>query len=263
MRLVLWDIDGTLVHTAGHGREAFMEAFERLCGHAPADTAVAMAGRTDHAIALDLLERNGVSGAEQRLPQMFSELHAALSRRSPLIVEQGYPQPGVRKALEAVGEDSRFLQTLMTGNIEPNARLKLAAFDLDGLVDLEIGGYGSQRGARSELVGVAVENARAKHGVHLRASDVVVVGDTPLDVEAALAAGARAVAVATGPYGIDELDRADPDAVLPDLRDTAAVLGVLSAPGGTDGSSGRAPFSRRRSPPRRRAPSRRQRPGSS
>lgn len=228
MRLVLWDIDGTLVHTAGHGREAFMDAFERIVGRAPGDQDVPMAGRTDHAIALDLLERNAVPRAEERLPRMFEELHAALVRRRSLIAEQGYPQPGAREALSAVGENASFLQSLMTGNIERNAELKLAAFGLDGLVDLEIGGYGSERGARSLLVAVARRKTEAKHGVAVPVRETVVVGDTPFDVDAGRAAGARVVAVASGPFGAAELAQASPDAVLRDMRDTAAVLDALS-----------------------------------
>ena len=229
MRLVLWDIDGTLVHTAGHGREAFMEAFERLFGRPPEEDSVAMAGRTDHAIALDLLERNGVVRPAERLPRMFEELHEALMRRRELIAEQGYAQPGVRDALLAVGESGQFLQSLMTGNIEANARLKLAAFGLDSLVDFEVGGYGSEHGSRSALVEVARRKAKARHGIDVPVGDTLVVGDTPLDVQAARAAGARAVAVATGPYGTSELEQARPQAVLADLRDTTALLDVLRA----------------------------------
>ena len=227
MRLVLWDIDGTLVHTAGHGRAAFAEAFARLFGRAPEKDDVPMAGRTDFAIALDLMQRNGVPDAEEQMPRMFDELHAALLRRSDAMATQGHPQPGAHEALGRVGRADRLVQTLMTGNIERNAKLKLAAFDLDGLVDLEIGGYGSERGARSELVAVARRKTRAKLGVDVGAAETVVVGDTPLDVEAARAAGARAVAVATGPYGTDELARAEPDAVLADLRDGEALLAAL------------------------------------
>jgi phosphoglycolate phosphatase-like HAD superfamily hydrolase len=228
VQLVLWDVDGTLVHTAGHGREAFSDAFQALFRRPPARDELPMAGRTDYAIALDLLRRNEVEDAESWLPRMFEQLHSALSRRRALITRQGHPQPGVREALEAVGEAPGFIQTLMTGNIEPNAQLKLAAFELDGLVDLEIGGYGSERGSRSALVEIAREKARTRRGVEVPAAQSVVLGDTPLDVEAAREAGARAVAVATGPYGVDELERAEPDAVLPDLRDTAALLGALA-----------------------------------
>lgn len=229
MRLALWDIDGTLVNTAGHGRQAFIEAFEAVFARPPADGPVPMAGRTDHAIALDLLERNGVDEAEGHLPRMFEELHLALEARRERMAREGCPQPGVRDALRAVSERGGIVQSLLTGNIESNARIKLAAFGLDPLLELDIGGYGSDTGTRSELVGVARRKAREKHGVDVPVEDTVLVGDTPFDVEAARAAGARAVAVATGPYRLDELEQARPDAALEDLRDTGALLDALTA----------------------------------
>jgi len=231
VRLVLWDIDGTLVNTAGHGRDAFMQAFETLFRRPPGCDDVSMAGRTDHAIGLDLLERNGVPDPDELLPRLFEELHAALLARRELMAEQGSAHPGVREALTAVGAQNGVLQSLLTGNIEPNAELKLAAFDLHTLVDLQIGGYGSDHGTRSELVAVARRKARARHGAEVSAAETVVVGDTPLDVDAAHAAGARAVAVATGPYTAQELEQAGPDAVLEDVRDVDALLAALGLPG--------------------------------
>lgn len=230
MRLVLWDIDGTLVNTAGHGRAAFMEAFEAVTGRAPDRDDVPMAGRTDHAISLDLLDRNGFSEPEGMLQPMFEQLHNALLRRRELMKAQGHPQPGVREALAALGERDGVLQSLLTGNIEPNAEMKLAVFDLHSLVDLRIGGYGSDHGTRSELVGVARRKARELHGVDVPAADTVVIGDTPLDVDAAHAAGARAVAVATGPYAAEELEQASPEAVLEDVCDMEALLEALGLP---------------------------------
>ena len=103
--------------------------------------------------------------------------------------------------------------------------LKLTAFGLEPHVDFGIGGYGSDHSVRSELVAIACERASAKHGVALGPADAVLIGDTPLDIEAARDAGARAVAVATGPHSSEEL--AEADAVLEDLRDTAAVLHAI------------------------------------
>ena len=231
VQLVLWDIDGTLVNTAGQGRAAFMQAFEAVLGRPPVLDDVPMAGRTDYAISLDLLRRNGVSQPEELLPRMFEELSTALWQRRDLMAERGHPQPGVREALIEIGGLPRVLQSLVTGNIEPNARVKLAAFGLDRLVDIDIGGYGSGHGARSELVGVARRKALAKHTVRVRAADTILVGDTPLDVDAARAAGARIVAVATGPYTAEELERARPDTVLEDLSDVDALLTALGLDG--------------------------------
>jgi phosphoglycolate phosphatase-like HAD superfamily hydrolase len=208
-----------------------MQAFEAVLGHPPGEDDVPMAGRTDRAISLDLLERNGVSDGEDLLPRMFAALHDALLGRRELMAAQGHPQPGVREALTALRQREDVLQSLLTGNIEPNAELKLAVFDLHMLVDLDVGGYGSDHATRSELVGVARRKARERRGVD--ASETVVVGDTPLDVSAAHAAGARAVAVATGPYSVGELAQASPDAVLEDVRDRDVLLAALGLPGRT------------------------------
>jgi phosphoglycolate phosphatase len=131
---------------------------------------------------------------------------------------------GAREALEALGSSDDVIQSLLTGNIQANAALKLAAFGLERYPDFEVGAYGSHRGVRADLVGVACERASAKHRVAIEPADAVVIGDTPLDVEAARRGGARAVAVATGSASSDELWGAGPDVVLSDLRDTKAVL---------------------------------------
>jgi phosphoglycolate phosphatase-like HAD superfamily hydrolase len=224
MKLVLWDVDGTLVDTAGHGWKAFGEAFETVFGRPP-EGLVPMAGHTDHEIALRILASNGVEAADTHLPRMWSALADALTGRQERMAAEGRAQPGAREALQAVGDRADALQSLLTGNIEANAVLKLAAFDLERLVDFEIGGYGSDRRVRSELVGVACARASEKHGIGLTPEDAVLIGDTPLDIAAAHDAGARAVAVASGPHAIEELG--DADAVLEDLRDTDALMAAL------------------------------------
>ena len=119
------------------------------------------------------------------------------------------------------------MQTLLTGNLAANAAMKLGAFGLDRWLDLEIGGYGSDpHDARSDLVTVARERAAAKFS---RPDDTVLVGDTPLDVRAAHEAGARVVAVASGPYGPAELEEAGADVVLADLSDAERAVAALTA----------------------------------
>ena len=226
MRLVLWDIDGTLVDTAGHGAGAFADAFEVLFGRAP-EGLVAMAGRTDHEIALSILKHNRIADGEAHLPSMWRELEAALIRKRDAIRAEGRALPGAARTLEALAGRPGILQSLLTGNIEANAATKLAAFGLDRWLDLDIGGYGSDGGVRSALVAVALGRAEAEHGIELTARDAVLVGDTPLDVAAARAAGARAVAVASGHSGKDDLSAAGADAVLSDLRDTDAVIAAV------------------------------------
>jgi phosphoglycolate phosphatase len=222
-RFVLWDIDGTLVDSAGLGRDAFVEAFERVTGAPPARL-VPFAGRTDPEIALDLLETAGIGDGEQLLADFERELAASMAERAELVRARGRPLPGVRGALERLREERGVTQSLLTGNIEPNAGVKLAAFGLDRLLDMEIGAYGSDHRRRGELVAVARRKALERRGTTFEPADIVLVGDTPLDVAAAIEGGARAVGVATGPYGEAELLAAGADAVLADLTDIQQVL---------------------------------------
>ena len=223
---MLWDIDGTLLDSGGAGPAAFPDAFERVVGRQPRELAP-MSGRTDWDIALDILERNGVENAESLWPAYAEALAEALAAREAEMAAQGRALPGVREAIAALEEADGVVQTLLTGNIKPNAATKLRAFGLD---DLEIGAYGSDDRQRPALVAVARERAQARHGIELATEDVVLIGDTPRDVEAGRANGARAVGVATGNFTADELDEAGADAVLAGLLDPRAVVAAVLAP---------------------------------
>jgi phosphoglycolate phosphatase-like HAD superfamily hydrolase len=222
-RLVLWDIDGTLVDSAGAGRDAFGDAFESLFG-TPGDVQVAMAGRTDEEIALEILERNGIAGGEIHLPGFAEALTQALALRAEQIAERGRSYPGAREAIERLAREPGIVQSLLTGNIEPNAAIKLSAVGLVEHIDLEVGGYGSDHRRRSELVAVARAKALAKHGIDFAPGETILIGDTPLDVAAARESGARIVAVASGFSSAEELVGAGAETVLADLRDAEAVV---------------------------------------
>jgi phosphoglycolate phosphatase len=219
--LVLWDIDGTLVDSAGHGRYAFDDAYEAVTGR-PFDAGIEMAGRTDHQIAMEMLD-----GDHRDLPRLLEELAAALERRKELIRAEGRAFPGTRELLEALAGTDGVAQSLLTGNLEVNAAVKVGAVGLDRWLDFELGAYGSDpHDERSDLVAVARERAEAKLGGPV---EPVLVGDTPLDVRAAHDAGVRAVAVATGFSSYEELEAAEPEAVLLDLSDTGAALAAITS----------------------------------
>jgi phosphoglycolate phosphatase len=228
VRLVLWDIDGTLVDTAGHGRHAFADALRDVLGRDTGLGDITMSGRTDHSIAVELLERSGEADPEARMPEMFSALNSALASRSPAITSEGRVMPGVVEVIEGLAARGDVAQSLLTGNIEPNAHVKLRALGLDHLLDMEIGAYGSDSGVRPELVDVARRRASELRGLTVPGPSTVLVGDTPLDVDAAHANDARAVAVATGRFSVPELERSGADAVLEDLSEVdAAVAAIL------------------------------------
>ena len=219
MLLVLWDIDGTLVYTAGHGRFAFQEAFESVVGRTPEP--VEFAGRTDHQIALTML-----GGERDHLPRVLEELAGALAARKEAMRTEGYAYPGVAEVLEELHARDDVVQSLLTGNIEANAAVKVGAFGLECWLDFEVGAYGSDpHEERSDLVAVARERAAAKYG---EPTGAVLVGDTPLDVLAAQRAGARAVAVATGFADHEALRASGPDAFLEDFADTDAAVAAIT-----------------------------------
>jgi len=228
--LVLWDIDGTLVDSAKLGRDAFLVAFERVTGAPPAQL-VPFAGRTDLEIAADLLEQSGIAPDEEMVDAFEDALAEAMAELADEVRRRGRAYPGAKESLERLARETGVVQGLLTGNIPANARVKLGAVGLDGLVDFDIGGYGSDHRVRSELVAIACGRAERKLGVPVPHERAVLVGDTPLDVAAAHAAGARAIGVATGPFSEQDLEETGAEAVLPDLRDVERLVAAVLAVG--------------------------------
>ena len=238
--LVLWDVDGTLLNAGGVGAELYGLVFRGLFGRAP-DAFAPMAGRTDRAIIRETLELAGVASPREWVDPFIAGLTAHAPSMRAAVAARGRVLPGAAEAIAALasapanavsGRPRRVYQSVLTGNIRPVAEVKLAALGLDGPLDLGIGAYGDDHEVRTELVAVARRRAAAAHGrvpADFAGRATVLVGDTPLDIEAALASGARAVAVATGPFPAADLRAAGAHAVLPDLTDTALVLrAVLS-----------------------------------
>jgi phosphoglycolate phosphatase-like HAD superfamily hydrolase len=229
-RLVLWDLDGTLVQFGDVGREMFRDAIEAVVGRPPDDAmlaTVAFAGRTDLEIALELLATSGVADGERHLPALVDALAVALAARKAALPTRGRALPGAREALAALHGQLGTVQSVLTGNVAANAAVKLAAFGLERFVDLDVGGYGSDHRERPRLVGVARARAAAKYGGEFTPAETVLIGDSPLDVAAALASGARCVAVASGWATAAELAAAGADAVVEDLTGTDRVIRAI------------------------------------
>jgi phosphoglycolate phosphatase len=226
--LVLWDVDYTLIDAGGTGRMVYGSVFRDLFGRDP-DGVAPMGGRTERAIILDTLSAAGISDPAGHVDAFVAEL----TRRAPgmraTFAARGHALPGAAAALAAVAAlGPAVVQSVLTGNVPAMARAKLAAFGLDGHLDLDVGAYGDHHEVRAELVHLARRRAGAAYGRDFGGQATVLVGDTPLDVEAARATGARAVAVATGGPTAAELAAAGADVVLPDLTDTAAAVAAIT-----------------------------------
>jgi phosphoglycolate phosphatase len=225
--LVLWDVDYTLVNAGGLGTRLYQDVFLEMYGREL--TAVApKAGRTDRAIALDTLSLAGIAEPRSHVDSFLAELArhvAALDGRaaSPVLA-----LPGAADALAAL-TSAGLSQSVLTGNIRILAELKLRAAGLDAHVDFDAGAYGDVHEVRAELVDVARRAAKGLYGRDFGGEDTVLVGDTPLDVAAALATGARVVGVATGSYPAAALAEAGAHVVLADLTDTDRVLTAITS----------------------------------
>jgi len=227
-KLLLFDIDGTLVLTGGAGLRAMTRACEEVIGHADALDGIPVAGRTDWIILHDTLTRLG-RDLDRDLFDRLRDRYVDYLRHEILQPGKGFngALPGVPDLLEGLhGRDDVYL-ALLTGNFEAGARIKLERFDLWRY--FRCGAYGDDAPDRNALVPVAVERASACGIPTLPPADVIVVGDTPHDVACARAAGATAIGVATGGYTADELRACGADVVFDTLRDTKHVIDVIGA----------------------------------
>jgi phosphoglycolate phosphatase len=226
--LVLWDVDYTLLSAGGLGNSLYEAVFKDLFGRDL--TAIApKAGRTDRAILLDTLALAGVAEPGAHVDDFM----VLLGRRASAMdgSAQAYVRalPGAATAIAALAAAGA-RQSVLTGNIRPLAAAKLAAAGLGEHLDLDVGAYGDVHEVRAELVPVARRAAQAAYGSDFDGRSTVLVGDTPLDVAAALATGARAVGVATGSFPAADLVAAGAHVVLPDLTDTSLVLAAITGP---------------------------------
>jgi phosphoglycolate phosphatase len=227
-RLVLWNLDLTLVDVGRVSRAAYADAFRRVTGR-PLVSLPQLAGRTDSEIFFEALALNDIpaAGSETADAELharyFWELEAAFGLRQDELASSGNLLPGARQAVEAAAAMPGVIQTVLTGSIRPNAIAKLRAFGLAEFFDLELGGYGSDAYPRGSLVLMSRTLATERFG----AVSTVYIADTRRDVDAARVGGAASIAVATGRETAAELREAFADIVLQDLSDTAEVTAAI------------------------------------
>lgn len=227
-RLVLFDIDGTLLTAGGSGKRAFRDALVEVFGTTGPIDEYSFAGRTDPQIARELLAADGLESAridagmdalwEVYLRHFAREVAAAEVRTLPGV-------PALVDRVEAAGNG--VVLGLLTGNVREGARLKLERAGL-GFRRFRVGAYGSDHADRPELPAVAVARAEALTGHLYRGKEIVIVGDTPFDIACGEHLGVRTIAVATGGHGEDELAACGPDHLFADLADTERVWEAIS-----------------------------------
>jgi phosphoglycolate phosphatase-like HAD superfamily hydrolase len=232
MRLLLFDVDGTLVSARGAGRRAIGRALEAVYGATGPIATYDFRGKTDPQIVFDLMGTVGfpASLVEERLTRFYDryveDLREEIGRGGGVSL-----MPGVSELVRRLHERADAVLGLLTGNIEAGARIKL---DPTGLLPhFRVGAYGSDAADRARLPAVAALRAEALAGGTISPDRVVIIGDTPLDIACARAFGACAVSVATGGHRVEELAAHAPDFLFADLADVGAVLAALldSRPG--------------------------------
>ena len=231
MRLILFDIDGTLLWTDGAGRRAIHRALLDEMGTAGPIDGYRFDGKTDPQIVRELLELAGHPEfrSNDRITAVCRRYVDLLTAELAKPTQTTKLYPGIKEllaALEPYEADGRALVGLLTGNVQNGAALKLRSAGLDP-ARFVVGAFGSDSHARAELPAVAAQRAAERTGRRFTGADLVVVGDTPDDVACARPMGARTVAVATGFYDTAALRAAGATHVFQDLGDTQAVLQAL------------------------------------
>jgi phosphoglycolate phosphatase len=226
-RLVLWDIDRTLVTAGAVSADIFAAALLATTGlqlRQLPDTG----GRTDRDLVATVLVAHGIAVHDELFELFFAELVLAARGRIEDMRARGRALPGARAALEALAEIPGVVQTVVTGNLVSIAEQKLSVFGLADLVDFEVGGYGSDSVDRADLVRLSRERATHKYGTVVADQRVVVIGDTIHDIAGALANGVVAVGVASERIPAEVLQAAGAHVVLASLADTAAVVAAVT-----------------------------------
>jgi phosphoglycolate phosphatase len=227
MKLVLFDIDGTLLLTDGAGRRAIHDALIEVFG-TTGPSGHRFDGKTDPQIVRELMRMAGhgdpvIDAGLDRVFELYVQ-GLELELRAPGYTSQALP--GVHALLDALEAESAVTLGLLTGNLLRGARAKLNAVNI-AFDRFAVGAFGSDHEMRTALPAIARQRYAEQSGVWLDGADLVIIGDTPADIECGRSLGVRAVGVATGSYSVDELLGHAPAAVLPDLADLDAAMAAI------------------------------------
>ena len=231
MRILLWDIDGTLIRSVKTGgyKEYTIPVLEEIFGTSGRLGELRVSGMTDLQIVYEALSDAGITQEEilARAEVLVSRLTEEARKVTGNGVKFFEVLPGVRETLQALADHPRYESALVTGNIKPMAYLKMELVGLEQFFTLP-GAFGDESHNRRDLPARAAERIREHLQMDLAPEQFIVIGDTPNDIDCAQHFGARAVAVGTGRfYSRKEIIACEPDAFLPDLADAQLVIETL------------------------------------
>jgi phosphoglycolate phosphatase len=226
VKLVLFDIDGTILWSDGAGRRAMTEALMNVFGGA-GPTDYHYDGKTDPQIVRDLMRADGYTDdiIDERIDPLMQRYLGGLERELAGGT-RAHVFDGVRDLFDLLEERGDIILGLLTGNLREGAAIKLRAAGID-IGRFKVCAFGSDHHARAELPSLAQRRAKEDLGLDILGDHIFVIGDTPADITCGQGIGARAIAVATGRYTPEELARYHPYALFSSLADTAAVMKVI------------------------------------
>ena len=230
-RLILFDIDGTLLITGGAAKKALVRAVKDTYGVVGRLESFPFDGKTDPQIIRIVLKEAGVSESviEANLRDCLS-LYVKYNEEELPRATKAVLYPGVRDVLELLSKDERVTLGVLTGNVEEGAKQKLAMFDLQGY--FAFGAYGSDSADRGELARLGLQRAKEITGQPFQPGETFIIGDTEFDIACAHAVGAHAVAVATGNSGVERLSSFGPDLLFRDYSDPKGFCEALTREAG-------------------------------
>ncbi|MFE6031026.1 HAD family hydrolase [Streptomyces niveus] len=230
MILVLWDIDRTLLYVGETDRLVYREVFQEIVGRPPTALPARGTGVTMPLAVRELLAANDVrqTDIERLADRIIERLPDQLNSHSKELLTRGQLMPGALAALAAVRQSDLLIPSIVTGNLQRSAEIKLTTYGLSRYVDISVGGYASDNPHRPALVRIAQERSEKVYGERFDHSNTVIVGDSLQDVLTGRQGGAWVIGVASGTTSAVELESHGADRVIPDLTDADRLLQLIT-----------------------------------